>query len=136
MSLNEFAQDLDAKENGVWTEVSDMRFLIAHVNNSAWKDTYKRLENQAYGSSKRQKEKRNTEKDVKIMLECLAATCVLDWEGVALDDEELIFSKAKSIEIFTDKRFQVLAEMLLEFATDQERFMEDQVQDDEDLVKK
>lgn len=134
--LNAFALNVEAEETGIWIPVNDMKFLIAKAGNDSWKAENKKLERQTYGFNARKKDKRDTEKDVQIMLRCLATTSVLDWTGVKLDGKEIKYSASKSLEILTDKRFRPLAEMLLDFAMDEERFMEEEIKEDEETAKK
>ena len=133
--LNAFAVDTKAEEAGVWTQVGDMSFLIARVGNDGWKAEYKKLERQAYGSIARKKDKRDSERDVHMMLECLAKTCILDWKDVSLDGKTVKHSTAKAVEILTDKRFKPLSEHLLDLAMDEERFMEGEIKEDEEKAK-
>jgi hypothetical protein len=133
--LNAFAVNTKAEESGIWSDVGDMSFLIARVGNDNWKSTYKDMERKAYGSLARKKDKRDAEKDVHMMLECLGRTCILDWKNVSLDGKEVKYSKEKSVEILTDKRFKPLAEHLLELAMDEERYMEDEIKQDIETVK-
>lgn len=135
LGLNAFAVDTKAEESGIWIAVGEMKFLIARVGNDNWKAEYKKLERQTYGSLVRKKEKRDAEKDVHMMLECLAKTCVLDWEKVTLDNKTVKYSVSKAVEILTDKRFKPLSEHLLDLAMDEERFMEGEIKEDEAKAK-
>lgn len=134
--LNAFAVNIKAEENGVWVKVNEMKFLIARIGNASWKKEYEKLETNVYGANKRKKNKRNTDKDVEIMLECLGKTCLLGWENVSLDGKDVKFSVEKSVEIMVDKRLRPLAEFLLECASDEDRFMEDQIEEDSEAAKK
>lgn len=136
VGLNAFASDVKAEEDGLWKEVGDMSFLIARVGNDKWKDTYKRLERQAYGHQARKKDKRDAEKDVALMLETLARTSILDWKDVYLDGKAVKYSTEESVKIFTDKRFHKLAELLLDYAMDDEAYLEEEIKNDESLAKK
>lgn len=134
--LNDFALNVDAEETGVWIKVNEMEFLIARAGNDKYKELQSTLETRAYGSNKRRKDKRSDERDVEIMLECLARACILGWKGVELDKIEVKYSEKKCVDIMTDKRFKPLALMLLEFATDEERYLEEQIKEDEEEAKK
>ena len=133
--LNAFASNVAAEENGIWKEVGDMSFLVARVGNDKWKDVYKRLERQAYGHQARNKNKRDAEKDVALMLETLARTCILDWKDVYLDAKAVKYSVDESVKILTDKRFHKLSELLLDFAMDEDSYLEDEIKSDEELAK-
>ena len=135
LGLNAFAVNVAAEENGVWIAVGEMEFLVARVGNDSWKAEHTILEKRAYGSLSRKKDKRSTEKDVKIMLECLAKTSILDWKNVSLDGKDVKFSTKVCVDILTDKRFRPLAEHLLELAMDEERFMEEEIAADIETIK-
>lgn len=134
--LNDFAVNVDAEETGVWVKVNKMSFLIARAGNDKFKAEQKKLEKQSYGAMARRKDKRNDERDIEIMMECVAKACVLDWKDVELDGKEVKYSEKKCIEIMTDKRFKPLASILIDFATDEERYLEEQIKEDEEEVKK
>jgi hypothetical protein len=131
--LLDFASDLNKEENGVWCQLGDMSFLIARAGNERWKKRNRMLENQAYGSMGRRKDKRSPEKDTEILINCLAYTCVLDWKNVRFkaDGDEIPFSHEKAFEILADKRFKELTDEILGIALDAERFMEEQIEEDE-----
>ena len=135
IGLNLFASDVKAEEDGIWKEVGDMSFLVARVGNDKWKDVYKRLERQAYGHQNRKKEKRDSDKDVSLMLETLARTCILDWKDVYLDGKVVKYSVDESVKILTDKRFHKLAELLLEYSMDEDAYLEEEIKSDEELAK-
>lgn len=128
--LNSFAIDVDKEETGIWEPVGDMEFLIARAGNQEWKKLYKKLEATTFGKAYRNKE-RDPEKELDILIKCLAHTAVLDWKNVSLDGEELKYSKAVAYDILSDKRFKLLTEELLDLALNQERFKEDMILEDE-----
>ena len=130
-SLNAFASDVTAEENGIWKKIGDMSFLLARVGNDSWKSEYKKLERQAYGAMARKKDKRDADTDVKLMLSCLAKTCVLDWKDVYLDGKAVKYSVDESVKILTDKRFHKLAELLLDLCMDEDAYLESEIQEDE-----
>jgi len=134
--LNLFAVDTAAEEEGVWVDAYGMEFLIAKVGNDRWKALQKKLNKRAYGSFSRKKDKQDDEKNVEIMVECLARTCVLDWKKVTLDGKDVKFSEDKCLEIVKDKRFRLLTEFLLDAAMDEARFMEEEIEEDEEKAKK
>ena len=135
--LDAFASDITKEENGVWCNIGTMDFLIARAGNENWKKRNRMLENQAYGSLSRRKDKRSAEKDTEILINCLAYTCVLGWKNVGYTDKatkefvEIPFSHEKAFEILSDKRFKELTDEILTIALDAERFMEDQIKEDE-----
>lgn len=136
LGLNAFAVDVEAEEDGIWTKVGDMEFLIARIGNDNWKRVHKNLENKQYGSTKRRgKNKQNEDIDVELMMKCLAQTCILDWRDVELDNEEVPYSIEKCTEILLDSRFKPLALHLLELAGDEERYMEEEIKEDEEAAK-
>lgn len=128
--LNSFAIDVNKEEEGIWEKVGDMEFLVAKAFNSEWKKLHKKLENRYFGKKYRN-DTRDPEKELDIMLQCLAYTAVLDWKNVTLDGKSIPYSKEKAYEILSDKRFRLLAEELLELAVNQERFKEDMIVEDE-----
>ncbi len=135
LGLNEFAVDVEREEDGIWTEVGDMKFLIARIGNDEWKRVSKRLETTKHGSSKRRKKNDADEVDVELMMKCLAQTCILDWKDVELDGKEVKYSVEKCTEILISKRFRPLALHLLELAGDEERYMEGEIKEDEETAK-
>ena len=135
VGLDAFESDLSAEENGVWKDVGDMSFLIARVGNDKWKEVYKRLERQAYGHQNRKKEKRDSDKDVAMMLETLARTCVLGWKNVYAKGKAIKYSTEESVKILTDKKFHKLAELLLDYAMDEDAYLSEEIKADEELVK-
>jgi hypothetical protein len=129
--LDAFASDLNKEENGVWTKIGDMEWLIARAGNENWKKLNKKLENQIYGGFGRKKDKRNSEKDADILIQCLAYTAVLGWKNVTLKGKEVPFSNDKAYEILSDKRFKELTDEVLSISLDAERFMEEEIVEDE-----
>lgn len=130
--LNSIAVDTDAEETGVWNDLGDMSFLVARAGNEKWKNMHKRLEKQAYGAQLRKRGfERDPDKDTKILIECLAYTCLLDWKNVTLDGKEVVFSPDMAHDILSDKRFKRLTDFILEVALDEERYLEEVVAEDE-----
>jgi hypothetical protein len=126
--LNSFAVDTEKEENGIWEKVGDMEFLVARAMNSEWKRMAKRLEATAFGNTR--KKEKDPEKELDILIKCLAYTAILDWRNVTLDGEELKYSKEECYKILSDKRFKLLLEELIELSVNQERFREESIEDD------
>lgn len=129
--LNSIAVDINAEDDGVWNDLGDMSFLVARAGNDKWKAMHKRLEKQAYGTQLRKRGfERDTDKDTKILIECLAYTCLLDWKNVTLDGKEVPFSPEEAHNILSNKRFKRLTDFILEVALDEERYLEEVVAED------
>lgn len=128
--LNSFAVDVNKEENGIWEKVGDMEFLVARAMNSQWKAMAKRLEATTFGNNSRKKEK-DPEKELDILIKCLAYTAILDWRNVTLDGKEIKYSKDECYKILSDKRFKLLLEELIELSVNQERFKEEMIEEDE-----
>lgn len=129
--LNSIAVDINAEDDGVWNDLGDMSFLVARAGNDKWKVMHKRLEKQAYGTQLRKRGfERDTDKDTKILIECLAYTCLLDWKNVTLDGKEVPFSPEEAHSILSNKRFKRLTDFILEVALDEERYLEEVVAED------
>lgn len=129
--LNAFAINVDKEDEGIWESVGDMEFLVARAGNKEWKKLYKRLEATKFGPAHRKSKERDPDKELDILIQCLAYTAVLDWKNVTLDGEELKYSKELAYEILGDKRFKILTEELLDLALNQERFKEEMIVEDE-----
>lgn len=132
-----FAQDVDAKDSGLWEEIYGMRFKIAHINNPRWKDEHAKQMQLIYkGAQKKTKFEGVPEKDMKVMIKTLALTCITDWEGVSTDEGEpaIPFSLENSVKILTDKKYEPLALKLIDLAASQDRFMETQIEADEEAL--
>ena len=128
--LNAFAIDVAKEEAGIWESVGDMEFLVARAGNTEWKKLYKRLEAITFGPAYRKKEK-DPEKELDVLIKCLAHTAILDWKNVTLDGKPLKYTKELAYDILSDKRFKLLTEELLDLALNQERFKEDMMVEDE-----
>lgn len=127
--LDSFAVSVQKEQEGVWETIGDMEFLIARAGNKEWKKLQRKLELATFGNDR--KKTRDSEKEVDILVKCLAHTGVLDWKNVSLGGKEIKYSKEKCHEILSDDRFKLLTEELLEVSLNQERFKEENIVEDE-----
>ena len=128
-------RDRDAESKGVWMDYdTDVRFLIARSNNSA----YKRFIQDGYTKNERVIERKNAKADQvaeAITLDALCNHILLDWEGV-------VDVKGKSIPFTPEAAKLVLEEHddlrieIFEFATERANFLQQSEEKAIDTVKK
>lgn len=85
MKRSSMATNVQAEQDGVWTEYRDgVELLIARANNPRYNDLFRRL-TKPYERQIRT-EQMSEEMATSIMAECMAQTILLGWRGIEHDD--------------------------------------------------
>lgn len=119
--FDKFAVDLNAEINGTWKEFHGARILIARSGNK----NFNKAIAEAYDKHEEQISKKDEAADKlaeKLLLETIADTLVLDWEGVGYKGEEVKYSKANVIKLLGKPEMRDFRNALLALSEDAEIF--------------
>lgn len=90
MELNKLKTDPALEQDGVWVPFGDARFLVARLNNPRMASAYAAKIRPYRGAKIPEAD------EERLMLDCLAAHVLLDWEGVTNDGQPFPYSKENS----------------------------------------
>jgi len=116
-----FKTDPEKEEDGVWYEYAPkFRLLIARMGNTKCQRLFEKRE-KPYMHRIRQGEL-DEDTAMEILIETLAETVLLGWEGLLSGGEPIPYSKEKARELLAVRDFRAV---VLEFAKDGDNFRED-----------
>jgi hypothetical protein len=103
-----YATDTAAEAEGVWVEIGDAKFLVARSGNPAYSKKLSRL----YERNRKLLDMKDDNADAlseRLMVEVLAETILLGWEGVQFKGADLTYSvdNAKMLLGIKDFRAQI-----------------------------
>jgi len=117
-----FKTNTDLEKNGVWFDLGDCRFLLKRfggANRDLSKVMAKVFKPVAHLV---EKDLLPDEVDSKLTAKAFVEACLVDWEGVEIDGEEVPFSKEKAIELMVE--LPDLMQTLLECSKNVENYRE------------
>ena len=127
-----YGTDENKEKEGIWQDMGDgIRIRIARIGNPNYQKLFQRL-----SKPHRKAIRRGTLKEdvaEALMIECMAETIVLDWEGIELDGKKLPYSKENAVMILTE--FKDLREYINDFANEMEAYMQEQNEEIEENLK-
>lgn len=128
-----FGTDAKKEQEGVWYDIADdLKMKIARIGNPNYQ---KRL--QILSKPYRRAMRRGTLSDEvaeKLLIQCMAETIVLDWEGVEENGKEIPYSKEAAIDILT--KYPELKSYIYDIANELEGFQEEENEEAEENLKK
>lgn len=120
-----FKTDAHLEAKGVWFEVSDgVRFLVSRfggMNSMEVKKAMAKYHRPYAKSIERGTLRQDQER--KINAQVFVEACLLNWEGVEVDGEVLLFSKEKAVELFC--QLPELLDTLFDYSSSTESYKED-----------
>lgn len=107
MDLNRFKTDANAENNGVWINLGEgARIKVARAGNRKNSDLFTRL---TADPDYKRKEKMGTLTDEEyepILLQCLAETILLDWEGFTEDGKPVPYNRENAMRLLAFRDFR------------------------------
>ena len=111
---------------GVWAKFSDgVEFRIARAGNPNFQKASDKME--APYRKQIARGKLPTGKQVELQCAAMAEGILLDWKGLATEEGELLYSKENAAAVL--RYNSEIREFVFEFATDQENFRTEMVED-------
>lgn len=127
-----FGTDKTKEQEGVWHDLGDdLRMKIARIGNPNYQKRF-----QALSKPHRRAIRRGTLSDdvaEKLMIQCLAETIVLDWEGLEENGEPVPYSMDEAIRILTD--YPELRNYINDIANELEGYQEEENKEAEENLK-
>lgn len=128
MELTDFDVNDDLSVNGTWVPVGkDAKLLIARINNEKYRDFIKK-KTKPYRSAIRAGQLDETLM-TEIVVEALARTILLGWEGLTEKGEALVYSVSKAEDLL--RRKEQFRDLVTSLANDASLFQEAEVEDSE-----
>lgn len=118
-----FKQDDSLEKNGVWFEIEGgVKFLVRRFGGSNVE--VKKAMTKYYKPVAKLIEKNllDDDKEKEIVSKAFIASCIVEWDGVVIDDEEVPYSMDVAIKLF--KGLPELLEVLMTYAQDVENYKE------------
>ena len=117
--------DRTKETEGVWMEMGDKcRLLIARWRNPKCKQRFKRLQKQTNASIRAL----DDEADERIVRECVAYHCLLGWEKLFIDGEEVeAYSPKVALDLF--KKFPDFLAFVLGYAQEREAYRAEMIEE-------
>lgn len=127
-----FGTDSKKEQEGVWYDLAEgLRMKIARIGNPNYQKRFQTL-SKPYRRSIR----RGTLSDdlaEKLLIQCLAETILLDWEGVEDDGKEISYSIENAINLL--KKYPELRNYINDIANELEGFQEEFKEEAEENLK-
>lgn len=119
-----FKQNTNLEKEGVWFEIEGgIKFLVRRFGGS--NTEVKKAMVKYYKPVARLVEKNLLEEDKEkaIMAKAFISACVIDWQGVEIDGQEVPFSFEVAVKLFSE--LPELLDTLMEYAQDTENYRDD-----------
>ena len=128
-----FGTDSKKETEGVWYDIEDdLRIKIARIGNPNYQKRF-----QALSKPHRRAIRRGSLPDKvaeKLLVQCMAETIVLDWEGMIDEGKEIPYSTEAVIELLT--KYPELRIYLNDIANELEGFQEEEDEEADENLKK
>lgn len=120
MKLSEIKVDATAVESGQWIgdipEMGNLRLLVRGLNNS----DYKRMSAKLYAATPRAERpggRLTPEAGEKLQARCLAATVLIDWDGLEDDNGPVAFASDLALKLLLDPSYAAFRDGVVWAAT-------------------
>jgi len=127
--LSQFKQDVSKSEEGVKVDLGDgLQVTVARIGNKKYQD-FIRKATKPYQQAIRNKTLSDSIYE-KIMVEAMADSILLGWEGMEDDHGDLIpYSKDMALEILSDPAYADFKQLVNDLANEQETFRSEALQE-------
>lgn len=128
MDLAEVKVSNKAQNEGVWVDYDgETSFLIARMGNPKFKARFTAL--MAPHQRRFDAGKLSQEMQSQIMAKAVSETILLGWKGLKMDGKEITYSADKAFDILNDPTAEEFLALILEYAQDNERFRNEQLEE-------
>lgn len=134
MDLKQNRVDTKRANEGVWVELDDARFLIAHWMN----DKQRKFIAKSMEPHQRGRKGKNISEDVaeKILIESVARFVLLSWENLQDAGEDVAYSVDTATTLLSDRELRWLYEWVAGQAQDIDNFIQDTLEEELEAVGK
>lgn len=123
--LAQLRVDKEKEIDGVWMDMGDdCRLLIARWRNPKYQERFNRLQSRAITRMKSV----DLDANQRIVRECVAYHCLLGWENLLLDKEDVgPYSAELALDLF--KKFPDFLEFVLGYAQEREAYRDNAIEE-------